>query len=176
VDAAPSAGTVDVVIDGDTAATTMAYLVPCSDGDRVLVLRLGTSRMVAGVVGGGCPHAVGDLYTTTSATAPGDRWPGTTWEAYAAGRVLVGIDTADAAFDAVGETGGAQTHTLSAAEMPVHTHLLGSTGTAGSDSQSVLRSTEASPKDQVGTQSAGSGQAHNNLQPYVVVYMWKRTA
>jgi microcystin-dependent protein len=38
------------------------------------------------------------------------------------GRVVVGVDAAQAEFDALGETGGAKTHTLSIAEMPAHTH------------------------------------------------------
>lgn len=164
-----------VRLDGDTASVPAVACTAADVGDRVVLLHVNRQLLAIGAVGG-CPHAVGDLYTTTSTVAPGDRWSNTTWEAYGAGRVLVGYDAAQTEFDAIGETGGAKTHQLSAAEMPSHAHLLGSTGTAGTDSASVLRSTGVTPKDQVVTQSAGSGQAHNNLQPYVVVYIWRRTA
>jgi microcystin-dependent protein len=39
------------------------------------------------------------------------------------GKVPVGRDSADTSFDSMGETGGAKTHTLSSAEMPLHTHI-----------------------------------------------------
>jgi microcystin-dependent protein len=38
------------------------------------------------------------------------------------GKVPVGLDSADATFDALGDTGGAKTHTLTSSEMPSHTH------------------------------------------------------
>ena len=45
-----------------------------------------------------------------------------TWSAIGAGRMLVGVNAADADFDAAEKTGGAKTHTLTTAEMPSHTH------------------------------------------------------
>ena len=68
----------------------------------------------------------GTIYETTSTdldttTKMGNHFGGT-WEAYGAGRVLV-AKSSDTEFDTIGETGGAKTHTLSEAEMPVHSHL-----------------------------------------------------
>src|SRR3546814_10075624 len=45
-----------------------------------------------------------------------------TWSAFGAGRVLVGLDSLDTDFDTVEETGGEKTHVLTEAEMPVHDH------------------------------------------------------
>jgi hypothetical protein len=165
-----------VVIDGDADPTPAVSCVGDPPvGTRVVMLLQQTVLVAIGAVGN-CQYAVGDLYTTTSTTAPGDRWPGTTWEAYAAGRVLVGLDASDASFDTLGETDGAKTHTLSAAEMPSHTHLLDAGGTAGSGSTAPVRATSAAYANALITKSAGSGQAHNNLPPYIVVRIWRRTA
>lgn len=46
-----------------------------------------------------------------------------TWAAIAAGRMLVGFDNGDSDFNAAEKTGGAKTHTLTANEMPSHTHV-----------------------------------------------------
>ena len=51
VSKAPTAGKVDVVIDGDTVATSMAYTTAPNIGDRVVILLLGTVRMVLAVIG-----------------------------------------------------------------------------------------------------------------------------
>ena len=63
------------------------------------------------------------------------------------GRVPVGLDSAQTEFDALGETGGAKTHTLTTAEMPSHTH----TQNAHNHTGSAL--------------SAGSHQ-HGYIEPY----------
>lgn len=96
-----------------------------------------------------------------------------TWVAFGTGRTLVGIDTGQTEFDVVEEIGGAKTHTLTVAEMPAHTHpySLANAPTGGSGAGSLYA--ETSTKE---TGSVGGGAAHNNLQPYIVVYMWKRTA
>ena len=85
----------------------------------------------------------------------------------------MGIDATDTAFDTVEETGGAKTHTLTVDELPAHTH---SVPNSGSQNNSFDSGTTVG-NDVTGTSgSTGGGQAHNNLQPYIVVYMWKRTA
>jgi len=90
------------------------------------------------------------------------------------GQVIVGQDTAQTEFDTLGETGGEKTHTLSAAEMPTHTHgqrvvNSGTAGTSGAQGASTSNSATAGTTD-----PAGSGSAHNNLQPYIVLkYMIK---
>ena len=97
-----------------------------------------------------------------------------TWAAFGAGRVMVGLDSSDTDFDSAEETGGAKTHTLTVNQIPAHTHTIDT-----SDQPSGSGSVEIAGGSPVGTkltQSTGGGQAHNNLQPYIVVYMWKRTA
>ena len=85
--------------------------------------------------------------------------------------VPVGLDTGQAEFDVMGETGGAKTHTLGTTEIAWHTHTIGTT--------TRITGTVASPywvkSDQLlsgaaeSTWSAGGGQSHNNLQPYLVL-------
>ncbi len=86
------------------------------------------------------------------------------------GRVPVGFDSTQTEFDAMGETGGAKTHTLTVSEMPSHSHT--------ADGNLVPRGTGANFREltdantgtnNVTTRSTGGGAAHNNLQPYVVL-------
>jgi len=119
-------------------------------------------------------YPVGSIYmNATSSTNPATLIGFGTWVAFGAGRVPVGIDATDTAFDTVEETGGAKTHTLTVDEIPAHTH---SVPNSGSQNNSFDSGTTVG-NDVTGTSgSTGGGQAHNNLQPYIVVYMWKRTA
>ena len=119
-------------------------------------------------------YPVGSIYmNATSSTNPGTLIGFGTWVAFGAGRVPVGIDSTDTDFDTVEETGGAKTHTLTVDEIPAHTH---SVPNSGSQNNSFDSGTTVG-NDVTGTSgSTGGGQAHNNLQPYIVVYMWKRTA
>lgn len=99
------------------------------------------------------------------------------------GRVGVGLDPVNPAFNQLGKTGGAATHTLTAQEMPRHRHphdgytfLWGSSGNvhiAGAVANSGTSSgnrlfTWQNRDGWKNTGEAGGGQAHNNLQPYVV--------
>ena len=120
-------------------------------------------------------YPVGSVYISVVATSPATLLGFGTWSAFGAGRTLVGIDAGQTEFDIVEETGGAKTHTLITAEMPAHTHsyqnqsvdqtVVG--GALGAAYQTEINQT---------TGSTGGGGAHNNLQPYIVCYMWKRTA
>jgi microcystin-dependent protein len=73
-------------------------------------------------------YRIGCLYSTTDPTNPAIVFGFGTWEAYAAGRALVGVDTGDADFDTAGKTSGAKTVTLTEAQMPSHTHVQASHG------------------------------------------------
>ena len=119
-------------------------------------------------------YPVGSIYMNASnGTNPATLIGFGTWVAFGAGRVPVGIDSGDTDFDTAEETGGAKTHTLTVDEMPAHTH---SVPNSGSQNNSFDSGTTVG-NDVTGTSgSTGGGQAHNNLQPYIVVYMWKRTA
>ena len=89
------------------------------------------------------------------------------------GRVPVGRDVGQTEFDGLAETGGAKTHTLSTSEIPSHTHSY-TDGTAsatagwyatGGGAYNIQTNTLTGQT----TGSAGSGAAHNNLQPYIVL-------
>jgi hypothetical protein len=98
-----------------------------------------------------------------------------TWTAFGAGRVTVGINAADADFDTVEETGGEKTHSLTGDENGAHTHSY----TKRAGNQNVDNGAQLAAYYAEGgatTGSSGSGTGHNNLQPYIVVYKWKRTA
>lgn len=123
---------------------------------------------------------VGSVFIAVVSTSPATLLGFGTWSAFAAGRVLVGLDSGDTDFDAVEETGGAKTHTLLAAEMPAHSHLIPDVRdatTGGSTTQiAKTQDTSSTTGTLINTASTGGGGAHNNVQPYIVVYMWKRTA
>jgi microcystin-dependent protein len=74
-----------------------------------------------------------------------------------------------------GSTGGSSTHTLTESEMPSHTHSSGWYGPRGADGSATTFATISSSYPSVETGSTGGGGAHNNMSPYIAVYMWKRT-
>jgi microcystin-dependent protein len=91
---------------------------------------------------------------------------------------LVGLDAGQTEFDTVEETGGAKTHTLVSGEMPAHTHNIAQTKRGGYLSNNefyTIATGGGTPNTDKVSESTGGNGAHNNLQPYIVVYMWKRT-
>jgi hypothetical protein len=118
-------------------------------------------------------YPIGSIYTSVVSTTPATHFGGT-WVAIGAGKVLVGIDASDTDFDTVEETGGTKTHTLTVAQIPAHTHSMtieDTRGTGGDGAEDGVSSFSA-----VDSSSTGGGEAHPIVQPYLVVYMWKRTA
>jgi hypothetical protein len=135
-------------------------------------------------------HPVGCIYVSTVSTNPNTLFGIGTWEAYGAGRAIIGVGTLGVNTYATDDTGGATTHTLETAEMPEHTHVQNAhshltyslaartaSGTAISrldnppgDGSVATSSTTAT------NQNTGGGGAHNNMQPYIAAYFWKRTA
>ncbi len=127
---------------------------------------------------------VGSIYLSVDPTNPSAFFGGT-WIAWGEGRVPVGFDSGQTEFDTVEETGGEKTHTLTVAELPTHSHPVrtyaADSGSGEFASQRVNVapgdvSSSTNPAANVQTANIGSGDAHNNLQPYIVCYMWKRTA
>jgi len=126
-------------------------------------------------------YPIGSVYINASnATNPASLLGFGTWSAFGAGKVMVGLDAGDTSFDTVGETGGEKTHILTVAEMPAHKHKFGYTGgntDATGSPYSVGKAIGHDPSNVYSeTTSTGGGGSHNNLQPYIVVYFWKRTA
>jgi len=120
-------------------------------------------------------YPVGSIYINAAvATNPGTLLGFGTWTAFGAGRVIVGLNAADSDFDTVQETGGAKTHTLSVAELPSHTHTV-VMSTSDTD-QGNLSQGATSGTSTYTSAATGGGGAHNNVQPYIVAYMWRRTA
>lgn len=121
-------------------------------------------------------HPIGSLEINTSGTNPSE-YLGGVWESFGSGRTLVGIDSSDSDFDTAEETGGEKTHTLTTQEMPKHKHFNGykfNDGSGSSWSYRVTRGVKEGNTDGTSDGETGGGQAHNNLQPYITVYFWKR--
>jgi hypothetical protein len=126
-------------------------------------------------------YPVGSIYTNaTNSTNPATLIGFGTWVAFGAGKVPVGIDASDTDFDTAEETGGSKTHTLTTSEMPSHSHAytkaIHPSGSGAEQNQSGGAEDRTNFNGTDNTGLTGGGQSHNNLQPYVVVYMWKRTA
>lgn len=123
-------------------------------------------------------HPVGDIYLSVNPTNPGTLYGGT-WVAWGSGRVPVGVNTSDTDFKTVEKTGGAKTHTLTVQEIPPHEHDLNAVNEGVDNPNGGYHPGWTFNKQytaQVMSASTGGGQAHNNLQPYITCYMWKRTA
>ena len=119
-------------------------------------------------------YPIGSIYMSVNNTSPSTLFGGT-WVQIKDTFLLSAGDTYTA-----GDTGGSATHTLTVDEMPSHKHRLGVPNTTAS--------TMGYPVNQSGNtkfafnggsalmEETGGGQAHNNMPPYLAVYMWKRTA
>ena len=121
-------------------------------------------------------YPVGSIYFNAAvSTNPATLLGFGTWVAYAAGRVPVG-KAASGTFDTLNAEQGAETHTLSVAELPAHTHSYDrqNTSTDNISIHDITRTTGGNSSATSG--STGSGTAHNNIQPSITVYMWRRTA
>jgi hypothetical protein len=148
-------------------------------------------------------YPVGAIYMSVISLNPEAIFGGT-WVAWGTGRVPVGVDTGDGDFNTVEETGGEKTHLLTALESGLRTHLHdmshshsfnvkwedntveGGAGTAirvknVDNLTGAGGGFEGNASLPLSANTALSGafdavNAHNNLQPYITCYMWKRTA
>ena len=127
-------------------------------------------------------YPVGSIYISTVSTNPATLLGTGSWVAFAAGRTLVGINAGDTDFDTVEETGGSKTHTLTTAEMPAHFHQYAGGEYSGSYDYgtnfgvgNVYATTDGRTQNMT-TETVGSGDAFDIMNPYIVVYLWKRTA
>lgn len=120
---------------------------------------------------------IGSIYISVVNTNP-SQWFGGTWQSFGSGRVLVGVDSNQSEFSTVEKTGGEKTHILSISEMPSHNHPIKNDNVGGG----VTTYNTAKAGDKRGwagniyTDNSGGGKAHNNLQPYITVYMWRRVS
>ena len=127
-------------------------------------------------------YPVGSIYTNAGvATNPGTLLGFGTWSAFGAGRVIVGVDSTDTDFDAVRETGGSKTdsHALTIAELPSHTHETTLRGNGENETQnfpSASDNTDPSRTMTSGATGGGAAHSHDIVQPYITAYMWRRTA
>lgn len=139
-------------------------------------------------------YPVGSVKITLTNTNPSTYLPGT-WSRIAEGKTLFGYDPTDDDFNDLDTNNGAKTVTLETRHMPAHTHSV--TGGAHSHTYSHANSgtfkedgdatqhTDISSYSTRNTSSTahthtvssvGGGQAHNNLPPYMVCYIWARIA
>lgn len=125
-------------------------------------------------------YPVGSIYISVNEADPSTLFGGT-WERLKDRFLLGAGDTYT-----VGSTGGEATHTLTLAELPPHAHSVrvdwtNSPSTTNTVSVNGVAASVSSAsgnlgidRDGSGTGSNGSGEAHNNMPPYLAVFMWKR--
>lgn len=121
-------------------------------------------------------YPIGSIYVSVNSTNPSELFGGT-WERFANGKVLVGVDEDDTDFNKVEKTGGEKKHTLTTGEIPSHQHPNYVDNGQGSGEWGYMFNYSSKAAQNSGASGyTGGGQAHNNLQPYITCYMWKRTA
>ena len=176
---------VDVASIGTVEASKAVTVDASKDSTGMRNLTItGALSAGSGTIGGSAIATIASIYPVGSiyinaavATNPATLLGFGTWTAFGAGRVMVGLDATDSDFDTAQETGGAKTHTLTIAEMPSHTHTSTLRGNGEDENQNIPSASDnTDPSLTMTTNATGGGSAHNNVQPYVVVYMWRRTA
>lgn len=135
-------------------------------------------------------YPIGSIYMNVNSTNPGTLFGGT-WEQIQ-GKFLLGMSSSYPA----GSQGGEASHTLTTEEMPSHGHNPAneagyygfitnskkafSIGDMGSQSGSGRYYPYASAAFDISrntlTGTTGGGKSHNNMPPYLSIYIWKRTA
>lgn len=138
-------------------------------------------------------HPVGEYYSSSNPTNPSELFGGTWEEVH--GRFLFAEDDAHPA----GSTGGEAMHTLTTSEIPYHNHNIGQEGNTSKILPTQIAVSDSSQSEYVTTLQGGAsgwykssvawdgristrnqtspyGQAHNNMPPYLSVYIWHRIA
>lgn len=151
--------------------------------------QLATTAFVTAALSAAYP--VGSIYiNATSASNPATLLGFGTWTAFGAGRVLVGLDAGDALFDTAEETGGSKdavvvshTHTATVTDpghahsynQPVQSNAANPPGSSGSQASATTTGTAVTGIS-VSNSTTGVSGTNANVQPYITVRMWKRTA
>lgn len=146
-------------------------------------------------------YPIGSIFISTVNKNPGNIFLGTTWERFASGKTLIGVDEEDADFATVGLEGGSKdavvvkhSHTVTgtAASAGAHTHTVRGTSAKTSGTPDGLCETwNDKTQDRNGSTESSGAHTHTvtgtavevgeagtgkNLQPYITVFMWKRIA
>ena len=152
--------------------TGQIYLAPATSPDELKLLQ--------------AVYPVGAIYLSTVGADPGTLFGFGTWERIKDVFLLAAGDT-----DAAGATGGEAAHTLTVDEMPQHGHTVNisgdydsvnpvywgsGVGSADNNAWGYKYGTKPDGGTYVTAAYAGGGAAHNNMPPYLAVYMWRRTA
>ena len=176
-----SASTTGTCVNGGGLEVTSGGQLQVKDDDIDFVKLSDDAALTGGRFGiMNIVYPVGSVFIGVVSTNPDTLLFGgtglTTWAAFGAGKVLVGIDSSDTDFDTVEDTGGSKTHTLTISEMPAHTHTTTLRGNGENEQVDFPAAGDSlDPSRTMTSGSTGGGGAHNNVQPYIVVYMWKRT-
>ena len=182
--------------DGNLTVRNVHMLLEQADGEDALVLRGAVNQIVASVAIADLKNAlgiangatvldmypVGSIYQTTSSTFnPQTAWGGT-WERIKDRFLLAAGDTYTG-----GSTGGEATHKLTVQELPSHQHVM-IVNNEGSSSSWVptfdgyviktdcVTQSKKNYQAKLAQNGAGLDQAHNNMPPYLAIYIWRRTA
>ena len=161
-----------------------------SNGDMYIALESGDFKKdIVDLI-----YPVGSIYISMNSANPSTLFGGT-WEAFGQGRVLIGAGTGNDGSTSLSfsasTTGGEYRHSLSIEELPSHNHGLESI--TGYDDMNFINGDGKfhiqNSDTTVGwngavyaqyyygvTYNTGSGTSHNNIQPYIVTYMWKRVS
>jgi|11BtaG_2_1085332.scaffolds.fasta_scaffold25297_2 hypothetical protein len=184
-------GSTGTCLQGGGLEVTTAGQLQIQDGEVDLVKLSTNNQLNSGLYGVlDKVYPVGSIYISTVSTNPDTLMFGgnsdTTWVAFGAGRTLVGINSADTDFDTSEETGGVKEVTLTKEQsgLPAHTHYLqyysfsdgGDNGGAATGDDYRANTGNSQNLGTIAIDGADASQAHTNLQPYIVTYMWKRTA
>lgn len=184
--------TANRVLRSDGTNTTLSQVALATDVTGVLPIANGGTGVTTIAALGNLFYPVGSIYTNVSdSTNPATLLGFGTWTAFSAGRVMVGFDSSNLLFDTPGETGGnpnavvvSHTHTATVTD-PGHTHTTNanvnnSQNLSGGPSTTLARQTAtidpAFTGITVGISTTGQNGIDANYQPYITVYMWRRTA
>lgn len=153
-----------------TSGTDYGATLPSSPATNQLFFQTVGSNFVLDNV-----YPVGSIYMNVNSTNPGTLFGGI-WEQIQ-GKFLLGMSSSYPA----GSQGGEASHTLTMSELPKHTHsIIGYSPSgndySGSDADLSFTYNNTMTGWSGRTASAGDSQAHNNMPPYLSVYIWKRTA
>ena len=154
-----------------TSGTDFGSSLPSSmQSNQLFFQTLGSNYILDNV------YPVGSIYMSVNSTNPKNLFGGT-WEQIQ-GRFLFGMNSSYPA----GSTGGEITHALTIDEMPEHNHTIYYPNAGGPYGNANIGYPEDSGTNMTWcaemckTAPTGGGAAHNNMPPYLSVYIWKRTA